>query len=470
MKEIEKLYEDILKFNNLKINFKNKRIKNVLENFISLEDEINNIFIDEDKVIKSIIYYVSNIERGLEGILYEEFKINIEIDILSEIEDKLEKLNEREINIKEGFDYIESVVLKKYKDVMKEIEIEDFEKEFDVEDNKKKYVYFGNNFKLKELKYYHIDENIFFEKKENDRWIKVSCNQIEYKNFLREVKNNIVKIKLKNRPIIAKKINEMNESLYQSKIRIIDKLNENWNLFKTKNINILNLIEKEKKAEKVEDFLDKVIKNNKVEKFALSIASNKYKKLIEEDNIENRYEYTKLNEKNYLIWEYLYENINEKEIQNYIGKKIAKYKNKEDFEYDLIKFLNIKNDFNVEKIKNKIKENNLNVDIELDKNNLLVLKIKDFNSSKILGSTSWCISTYESDFNSYTRGDNDQYFLFDFNKRSEDIKSMIGFTVRNDIITHAHYKNDYSVNEENEKEELLKLIKREKHKKIKKLI
>ena len=467
MKEIEELYKKVLVLDNPNIKFKNRRIKRILEKFVFLENEINNNFVDKDKVINNIIYYISNIERGLEGVLYEELKINVEIDILTKMEEKLEKLSEGEIGIKEGFDYLENIVLKKYKDVMEEIKIEDYEKKFEIEDNKKKYVYFGNNFKLKEMRYYYVDENVFFEKKENDKWIKVGCNQIEYKNFLKEVKNNIVKIMLKNRPAIAKKINEVN-CLYDSKIRIINKLNEYWNLFKTKNINILNLIEKEKSSEKIEDFLDKVIKNNNVEKFALLIASNKYKYLLEEDNAENRYEYTKLNKKNYLIWEYLYENVTKKEIQKYIGKKIAKYKNKKDFEYDLIKFLNIKSDFNIKKIKEKIRENNLNINIELDKNNLLILKIKDFNASKILGSSSWCISTYESDFNSYTRGNNEQYFLFDFNKRSDDIKSMIGFTVNDGDVINAHYKNDYIVESSIEKNEFIKLIKKEKNKKIKK--
>jgi hypothetical protein len=95
-----------------------------------------------------------------------------------------------------------------------------------------------------------------------------------------------------------------------------------------------------------------------------------------------------------------------------------------------------------------MKSKNVNSEIVIQTENLLIMKIKDFDQSKVLGSASWCISRHESYFNSYTNNAN-QYFIFDFSKKSKDPLSMIGVTINinsdKPLITAAHNKIDDSI-------------------------
>lgn len=82
--------------------------------------------------------------------------------------------------------------------------------------------------------------------------------------------------------------------------------------------------------------------------------------------------------------------------------------------------------------------------IVFDKDNVMVLNIPSFNSSRALcgkGRTAWCLTREERYFKQYVLDPRDakQYFLFDFNKREDNELAHIGFTVRrNDGIVNAH--------------------------------
>ena len=82
--------------------------------------------------------------------------------------------------------------------------------------------------------------------------------------------------------------------------------------------------------------------------------------------------------------------------------------------------------------------------VVFDKDNVVVISVPSFNSSKLLcgnGRTGWCLTREDSYFRQYVTSYHDakQYFLFDFNKREDNDLAHIGFTVRRSAgITNAH--------------------------------
>jgi hypothetical protein len=129
-----------------------------------------------------------------------------------------------------------------------------------------------------------------------------------------------------------------------------------------------------------------------------------------------------------------------------IGKKLAAYKSPDEFNNALNMLLNTINQFNDEAI--NIKAFNTNANIIIKNDEYTIIEISDFNQSKNLGSSSWCISRDEHYFNSYTKNLNHQYFIFDFNKQSTDNECMIGLTLKEDGSYYtAHAKNDTHIKE-----------------------
>jgi hypothetical protein len=194
--------------------------------------------------------------------------------------------------------------------------------------------------------------------------------------------------------------------------------------------------DKYRAVEDLDDKMNKKIKDHKVQLFAHSIASNKYMNLY--------------NDESYKIIENIYDlKLKTDVFQNYIGKKIAAYKTPEEFNEGLKKFLDSFNDFTMDAVLNKAE--NAGVKIMSQSDDILIVQIEDYEQSKLLGSSSWCIVRDESYFNSYTDGGNKQYFLFDFSKESADNESMIGFTIDIDGEHYAaHYKNDDEVESSDE--------------------
>ena len=86
--------------------------------------------------------------------------------------------------------------------------------------------------------------------------------------------------------------------------------------------------------------------------------------------------------------------------------------------------------------------------VTYDNNNVMVLKVKDYNTIKHLGKmTSWCITKNKAYWNNYITEKNgsNQYMIFNFNKPESDRLSTIGVTVsRESIITasHDYYNNN----------------------------
>lgn len=180
--------------------------------------------------------------------------------------------------------------------------------------------------------------------------------------------------------------------------------------------------------EYLDDSMNKCIRDHKIKQYSHSISSNKYEHLYNHDSYKTITELYDLK-------------IDIKVLQDMIGKKMAAYKTPEEFNNALVKLNNSFNDFNFESI--KLKSNSVDAPIIYQNENILILKITNFEQSKLLGSGSWCISRDHHYFESYTENGQQQYFIFDFSKSSKERRSMIGITLdSHGEKTTAHFKND----------------------------
>lgn len=105
-------------------------------------------------------------------------------------------------------------------------------------------------------------------------------------------------------------------------------------------------------------------------------------------------------------------------------------------------------DWNIDSFRQYLKETEeLDYNVVQDKNNMMVLEVKDYETIKrIAKTTNWCISknkTYWMQYTSGAGGYPKQYVIFDFNKEEDDALSIIGFTIgKQRNITAAHNFNN----------------------------
>lgn len=94
----------------------------------------------------------------------------------------------------------------------------------------------------------------------------------------------------------------------------------------------------------------------------------------------------------------------------------------------------------------------INCDMIYDNNNIIVVKVNDYETIKHLAkTTNWCISKNKRFWNEYIefkKGKSSQYVLFDFNKKEDDELSIVGFTSTNNGIIHAHSFSNKNLMEE----------------------
>ena len=79
--------------------------------------------------------------------------------------------------------------------------------------------------------------------------------------------------------------------------------------------------------------------------------------------------------------------------------------------------------------------------IVFDNENIVVLKVENYETIKhIAKTTNWCISKNMQYWNNYMKNGkkNKQYVMYDFSKKEDDEHSIVGFTVNNNCIIHAH--------------------------------
>lgn len=279
--------------------------------------------------------------------------------------------------------------------------------------------------------------------------IETYSNSIDVaKILINDIFPDFVRFKLRKKPQMAEhyalKLKNEEPTNITGAFIAIDSYIKYENIIKANNLKVEN---SESCFEAIDDQIHATVKNHKIKQYATSISSNKYHALY--------------NEKSYKLFEKLYDMKIEKEtIQKFIGKKLAACQTSDDLNMLIEGCINNINGFHYDAIYEKC--NRFGADIVINEDNMIVAKIKTFDQSENLGSTSWCISRQRHYFESYTKGNNNQYFIFDFNKDSSDNNSMIGITLESDgLFNAAHKKDDSSIRSSEIEDMHLKLIEKD---------
>lgn len=305
----------------------------------------------------------------------------------------------------------------------------------------------GNNFKL--------------EVKKSGVWIDVEKDYSSHVIAIQEISESMLAHKMRKHPKIGKELKKvllMSNYKTEDVMRVADKIISQKQVFKNKDVDILEYMRgyAEYKVERLEDEIDYIIELNSVEKFALSIMSNKYKHLAIASQDEECHQQVRRSDFKKNIFEsfkLLEESgVSKSDLQKYIGVKLEKYKSSEELEEGLDTLNSMVNSFTADAVIKKL--NKYNTSIVVQNDNILIAEIHDFYSSKKVGSQSWCISSYESNWDDYVGKDNRQFFIYNFQKDAKKSDSMIGVTLSFDdaskkyIKTAAHYKDDEEVEED----------------------
>ena len=189
-----------------------------------------------------------------------------------------------------------------------------------------------------------------------------------------------------------------------------------------------------KSVECFDDQFTMMAEKQKFQLFAYSIASNKYRHLYDDTSM--------------VLLKDIYDNSQDhNQLQNYVGKKIAAFKNPEDFNGHLTKYLSKINGFDPEIV--LASANECSATIVSNKDDVIIIETTDYQQMNQLGSNSWCIVRDEGYYDDYVCKGNRQYIVFDFNESSSTVESMIGITLSPDgTYRNAHLKDDESTDSE----------------------
>lgn len=264
----------------------------------------------------------------------------------------------------------------------------------------------------------------------NGEYKEVNLRDIEKVN--EELVESTIDYKLRKKPQLSK---FMIGKFYEDKASfkdvdvVIETFLNNEQILKNSKFDFIPFIDKSFEA--IDDAMNAKVHEYKIERYANSILSNKYKHFITPAAL--------------VVFKELYEaKVSSSELQELVGKKLAAMETPDDFEKYITKVWNIKNKFCEENL--KVKLDAAGIKPILSNNNVVVFEVKNFQESKDLGSPSWCISREQYHFSSYTKDDKKQFFIYDFSKPSSDKESMIGITLKKDgTFSNQHLKNDDSV-------------------------
>jgi len=274
------------------------------------------------------------------------------------------------------------------------------------------------------------DNSILYANKNGE--LETIKNHQELKQLLNAITKDLISDIIPNKPNIVKFFYNIaleegiNATTVSHLVNTVNTFVTNQDLLKNIGLNILSL--KDKSLEAIDDYLNAESKTYRAKQFSKKILSNKYKGLETQES------------DNYFRELYDKE-LSEKDLQNYIGKKLAALKTPE----DLVKLLK-----NVFQQLDGFTEDNLTRKLErfgiepfYNKDNVVVFKIDNYEQCKELGSPSWCIHRQESYFKTYTSNNCRQFIIYDFDKDSKDTFSIIGFTTHeNGTLRTQHLKND----------------------------
>lgn len=287
--------------------------------------------------------------------------------------------------------------------------------------------------KYEEIIFFHNQQFIVKDNKGN--YIEPN-NSKDAKQIIKDFNIDIINFELRKNPTLSKIIitKYKEEENLEKTFILLNSLKQNQQILK----NINYTIDINSSIEAITDSIAHSVKKHKIEKLSMSIMSNKYKRLYSQDCFP--------------IFEQMIEsNFTEKQVQEFVGKKIASCKTQEDFLTYLTKIKNTIFNFSSEKLLVDV-DKCKSVKLINSENDLYILKVDTFDDSKILGTSNWCISRESYYFDTYANGNN-QYFLYDFSKDSYHPESMIGITLYKDgSINAAHDKKDDNI----KKDELIK--------------
>jgi hypothetical protein len=252
---------------------------------------------------------------------------------------------------------------------------------------------------------------------------------IDISDITHELIKSTIDYKFRKKPTIGKLFIEKFEEdggFFNSIDVVMNTYLDNETILKNMKFDLSLVIDKDFEA--LDDAMNASIRDYKIERYANTLLSNKYKDLLTKDALES--------------FKTLYDSkISEKELQSLIGKKLASIKTTEEFEKYLEKVINQFNGFNPEALTGKLAK--MNIEPLLTENDIYVFEVKTFEESKALGSPSWCIARNDYHFNTYTSSEKRQFFIYDFNKSEKSNESMIGITLeKSGSFNTQHLKND----------------------------
>lgn len=282
------------------------------------------------------------------------------------------------------------------------------------------------------------DSSIAYKLKGLDNF-EVLFDYSKYSSVISDIYKSNVKYALRKNPTIMKFILETYDTnlkkfdghrSFHAGIQVcLNSYFKNEGILKSHNYNFIESFKKHKNFEMIDDEIHRLVRDHKILQYANSIVSNKYKTLY--------------NDRTFELFKELFDmNISKHIIQDMIGKKIAAIKTTGNFNKMLKSLITSLNDFEIDKILLKAKAKNAK--IISDSDNILILEISNFEQSKVLGSSSWCISRDKYHFDNYVKDCNyKQLFIYNFNKTSKEVGSMIGLTIDKKYkVTAGHTKND----------------------------
>jgi hypothetical protein len=239
----------------------------------------------------------------------------------------------------------------------------------------------------------------------------------------------MISYELRKNPTLSKIILDRfkEENNIEESLLLIEIIKENQTILK----NIGFIFDNRLSIEGMTDSIYSCVKDFKINQLSNSILSNKYKHLL---SVKCKPIFTSMFESNFT----------HSEIQEFVGRKIASCKNQDDFYTYLESIHKSIFNFGIEKLTSDMKSST-NAKTIINEDGLYVLKIDNFNDSKLLGTSNWCISRSLNYFENYAEG-NHQYFIYDFSKEDTDVMSLIGITLySNGLLNAAHNKIDNDI-------------------------
>jgi len=261
------------------------------------------------------------------------------------------------------------------------------------------------------------------------------------KAFISDLHNDALAYLLRKKPkTISFFQDKLKEDVsYNNSITAAISFLDNYSVLKQYNVDLNSW--KNKTFESIDDDINHIVNKNKIKQFAFSILSAKYKHLfndITEPHFKALYD----------------NNVTTAQLQTFVGKKLAALDSNEDVISMLSGILNHVDGFTQEALSEKISA--LGINKLHDDNNVVTFEVKTYEQCEALGSTSWCIVRDQEYYDQYVSDRrNIQYIMYDFNKASTDINSMIGFTVDKwGTIYAEHLKNDDAISSYDKSEDL----------------